>query len=123
VPKDNAVTTNFKQVKSRPGQEVRRGAAVFDAGALRAEMHAHAATLPAGLEAGRGSRSRPATAGGGAPAHGPSLARSHAIWRSRPDRRLARRAPPPRTPRRHRRKFLEAIWRYYNIVDFAVAMA
>src|SRR5439155_7121827 len=51
VPKDNAVTTNFKQVKfSVQAKKFDVPLQLFEAGALRAEMLAHAATLPARLE-------------------------------------------------------------------------
>jgi len=53
VPKDNAVTTNFKQVKfSVQAKKYDVALRLFDAGPLRAEMRAHAATLPPGLEDG-----------------------------------------------------------------------
>ena len=47
------------------------------------------------------------------------VARSGA--RGRPPARRAGRAPP-RARAATGRRFLEAIWRYYNLVDFAVAM-
>ena len=53
VPKDNAVTTNFKQVKfSVQAKKFDVALQLYEAGALRTEMRAHAATLPAGLEDG-----------------------------------------------------------------------
>jgi len=53
VPKDNAVTINFKQVKfSVQARKFDVALRLFETGALRAEMRAHAATLPAGLEDG-----------------------------------------------------------------------
>jgi len=123
VPKDNAVTTNFKQVKfSVQAKKYDVALRLFDAGPLRAEMRAHAATLPPGLEDGSAPRSRPATGRGRADAH-------DLFCRARRDLALeADRQPPVPTPPRTRApppdvKFLEAIWRYYNLVDFAVAIA
>ena len=53
VPKDNAVTTNFKQVKfSVQAKKFDVALRLFETGALRTEMRAHASTLPAGLEEG-----------------------------------------------------------------------
>jgi hypothetical protein len=118
TPKDNAVTTNFKQIKfsveARKFDVARR---LYAEGPLRAEMTARAATLPAGLEAG----TRAALDAGDAAATerglmlffcalGRDLAREGA-------RQLAAGAPPATTAPR----FLEAIWRYYNLVDFAVS--
>ena len=53
VPKDNAVTTNFKQVKfSVQAEKFDVALRLFETGPLRAEMRAHAAALPSGLEDG-----------------------------------------------------------------------
>jgi hypothetical protein len=118
TPKDNAITTNFKQIKfsveARKFDVARR---LFDEGPLRAEMTARAAALPEGLPA----RTRAALEAGDAAeverglmvffcALGRDLAREA-------ERQLAAGAPPAATAG----KFLEAIWRYYNLVDFAVS--
>jgi len=117
TPRDNAVTTNFKQVKfSVEAGKFDVARRLFEAGPLRAEMRARAAALPAGLEA----RTRAALEAGDAAeverglmvffcALGRDLAREA-------DRLLAAGAAPAATASR----FLEAIWRYYNLVDFAV---
>ncbi|HEU4367788.1 MAG TPA: hypothetical protein VFV05_06095 [Methylomirabilota bacterium] len=117
TPKDNAVTTNFKQLKfsveARKFDVARR---LFDEGPLRAEMRARADALPPGLEA----RTRAALDAGDVAeverglmvffaALGRDLAREA-------DRQLAAGATPAVTASR----FLEAIWRYYNLIDFAV---
>jgi hypothetical protein len=117
TPKDNAITTNFKQVKfSVEAGKFDVARRLFDEGPLRAEMRARAAGLPAGLEA----RTRAALEAGDAAeverglmvffcALGRDLAREA-------DRQLAAGAVPAGIASR----FLEAIWRYYNLVDFAV---
>ena len=123
VPRDNAVTTNFKQVKfSVQAKKYDVALRLFDAGPLRAEMHAHAATLPPGLEDG----TRAALAAGDAPEvertlmiFFAALARDLAL---EADRQLARPDATADARAATGRKFLEAIWRYYNLVDFAVAM-
>ncbi len=53
VPKDNAVTANFKQVKfSVQAAKFDVALRLFETGPLRAEMRTHAASLPSGLEDG-----------------------------------------------------------------------
>ena len=122
VPKDNAVTTNFKQVKfSVQAKKYDVARRLFDEGPLRAEMRRQAATLPPGLEDG----TRAALA-----AHdGPEVERRLMIFFAalsrdlalEADRQLARPDATAETRAATGRKFLEAIWRYYNLVDFAVA--
>jgi len=122
VPKDNAITTNFKQVKfSVQAGKYDVALRLFDSGALRAEMRAHAATLPAGLEDG----TRAALSAG----DGPEVERRLMIFFAalsrdlalEADRQIARPDATAETRVATGRKFLEAIWRYYNLVDFAVA--
>lgn len=118
TPKDNAITTNFKEVKfsvqaGKFDVALRR----FEAGPLRAEMRARAGALPAGLEA----RTRAALEARDAPAVERALmvffvALAHDLAREA-DRQLAATAAPPVAIAQ---RFLEAIWRYYNLVDFAV---
>jgi hypothetical protein len=122
VPKDNAITTNFKQVKfSVQASKYDVALRLFDTGALRAEMRAHAATLPPGLEDG----TRAALTAG----DGPEVERRLMIFFAalsrdlalEADRQIARPDTAAETRIATGRKFLEAIWRYYNLVDFAVA--
>ena len=122
VPKDNAVTINFKQVKfSVQARKFDVALRLFEAGALRAEMRAHAATLPAGLE----DETRAALA----TSDGPEVERRLMIFFAalardlarEADRRLAEVGGTAESRVATGRKFLEAIWRYYNLVDFAVA--
>ena len=122
VPKDNAVTTNFKEVKfSVQAKKYAVALRLFDTGPLRAEMRAHAATLPPGLE----DNTRAALAAGDGPEverrlmiFFAALARDLAL---EADRQLARPDAPAEARIATGKKFLEAIWRYYNLVDFAVA--
>ena len=122
VPKDNAVTINFKQVKfSVQARKFDVALRLFETGALRAEMRAHAATLPAGLE----DETRAALAA----SDGPEVERRLMIFFAalardlalEADRRLAETGGTAESRAATGRKFLEAIWRYYNLVDFAVA--
>jgi hypothetical protein len=117
APKDNAITTNFRDVKfsvqaGKFDVALRR----FDEGPLRAEMRTRAASLPPGLE----SRTRAALEARDAAGVEQSLmvfflALARDLAREA-DRQLAA-APSAATAQR----FLEAIWRYYNLVDFAVS--
>jgi hypothetical protein len=118
TPKDNAITTNFKELKfSVQAGKFDVARRRFDQGALRAEMRARAAALPAGLEA----RTRRALETRDAAGVERSLmiffvALAHDLAREA-DRQLAAGGPPPVATAQ---RFLEAIWRYYNLVDFAV---
>ena len=123
VPRDNAVTTNFKQIKfSVQAGRFDVALQLFESGAVRGEMRAQAATLPSGLEDGTRAALR---ASDGLEAERrlmiffAALARDLAV---EADRRLGEPGVTPETRAATGRKFLEAIWRYYNLVDFAVAM-
>jgi hypothetical protein len=117
TPKDNAITTNFKELKfSVEAGKFDVARRLFEQGALRREMRARAVTLPAGLEA---------QLSGALFARNPgeverllmiffaALGRDLAL---EAERQLAAGADPVPVAS----KFLEAIWRYYNLVDFAV---
>jgi hypothetical protein len=117
TPKDNAITENFKQVKfSAQAGKFDVALRLYDGGPLRAEMRARAATLPQGLE----TRTRAALiardaaeAERGLAIFFVALARDLAL---EADRQLAAGGPSATIGPR----FLEAIWRYYNLADFAV---
>jgi len=118
TPKDNAITENFKQVKfSAQAGKFDVAVRLYDAGPLRAEMRARATALPDGLE----SRVRAALvahdateAERGLAVFFVALARDLAL---EADRQIAGGAPPATIGPR----FLEAIWRYYNLADFVVS--
>jgi hypothetical protein len=110
TPKDNAITTNFKAIKfSVQAGKFDVARRLFDEGALRKEM-------PKSLEA----RARAALVAGDAAGveralmlFFVSLARDLAL---EGERQLGAGADAAVAGPR----FLEAIWRYYNLVDFAV---
>ena len=118
APKDNAITTNFRDVKfsvqaGKFDVALRR----FDEGPLRAEMRARAAALPPGLEARTRAAIQARDAAG--VEHGLMvffIALATDLAREA-DRQLA---AGPSSPVATAQRFLEAIWRYYNLVDFAV---
>jgi hypothetical protein len=119
--RDNEVSANFKQIKFalQAGKfDVARQ--LYEAGALRRDLQAQAARLPAGLDASI----RNALAAGDARAAERGLmvffvALTRDLAREA-DRQLADPGASPETRLASSRKFLEAIWRYYNLVDFAV---
>jgi hypothetical protein len=118
TPKDNAITTNFKQLKfSVQAGKFDVARRLFDDGPLRGEMRTRAAALPDGLEA----RTRAAfDAGDAAEVERGLMIFFAALGRDlalEADRQLGAGAAPAPTGAR----FLEAIWRYYNLVDFAVS--
>ncbi len=119
--RDNDVSANFKQIKfSIQAGKTDVALQLFDAGALRKEMQARATRLPAGLE----SSTRAALTAGDAKTAEldlavffAALARDLAL---EADRKLAELAPVDAQAAAGV-KFLEAIWRYYNLVDFAIS--
>ena len=122
VPKDNEITTNFKQIKfSVQAGKFDVALRLFETGPLHADMRARAATLPAGLEAGLHAALE---RGDGAEVERRLMIFFAALARDLA-REAARQTADPTRSREARTaigaRFLEAIWRYYNLVDFAVA--
>ena len=122
VPRDNEVSANFKQLKfSLQARKFEVATRLFETGALRRELRARAARLPAGLE----TRIREALRAGdvrvaetGLMVFFAALIRELALDA---DRMLAEAREPAGARVSSANKFLEAIWRYYNLVDFAVS--
>ncbi len=122
VPRDNEISTNFKQIKfSVQAQKFDVARRLFEEGALRRELRKQATTVPPGLEASI----RAALAAGDARAAEAglmvffaALVRDLAL---EADRQLADAHTAPGTRVASGGKILEAIWRYYNLVDFAVS--
>jgi hypothetical protein len=122
TPRDNEITTNFKQIKfSLQAKKFDVALHLFEEGALRAAMREKAGTLPAGLE----SETRAALQSNDAleverrlMIFFAALARELALEADRQlaDGKLSREARAATG-----RRFLEAMWRYYNLVDFAVS--
>jgi hypothetical protein len=121
VPRDNAVSANFKQLKfSLQARKFDVAARLYETGALKKELRARAATLPAGLEnrIGEALRAQDARAAEtGLLVFFAALIRELALDA---DRMLADAREPAAARVASAGKFLEAIWRYYNLVDFAV---
>ena len=120
--RDNDVSANFKQIKfSIQAGKLDVALKLFDAGALRKAMQAQAARLPADLEAS----TRAALKNGDAKTAEldlaiffAALARDLAL---EADRKLGEAGASPEARKVTGTKFLEAIWRYYNLVDVAIS--
>ena len=121
TPRDNEISANFKQLKfSIEARKFDVALRLFDEGALRKELRARATGLPRGLDDGIRAalqRSDAAEAERGLMIFVVSLARDLAL---EANRQLSDGAAPADARAAAGRKFLEAIWRYYNLVDFAV---
>ena len=122
VPSDNEISANFKQIKfSIQAGKFEVARRLFETGAVLVEMRARTARLPIGLEAA----TRAALGAGDGPrverclmVFFAALSRDLAL---EADRRVAATNEAAATRAAEGRKFLEAIWRYYNLVDFAVS--
>lgn len=121
VPRDNELSANFKQLKfSIQARKFDVAARLFETGAIRAAMRAEADRLPAGLE----EATRAALAAG----DGPRAERGLVVFFAalirglalEADRRLADTRESAAARVATGQKLLEAIWRYYNLVDFTV---
>ena len=121
APRDNEISANFKQIKfAIQARKMDVALRLFDTGALRKEMQARAAHLPVGLE----RETRAALERGDARATEldlavfvAALARDLAVDA---DRMLAA-GGSAETRTAAATRFLEAIWRYYNLVDFTIS--
>lgn len=119
TPRDNEISANFKQLKfSLEARKFEVALRLYDEGALRKELRARSGALPAGLD----DRLRAALQRGDVPDAEAglmvfvlALARDLAL---EADRQVAAASADARAA--VGRKFLEAIWRYYNLVDFLV---
>ena len=122
TPRDNEITINFKQIKfSLQAQKFDVALRLFDEGALREAMREKAGTLPAELE--RGTRIALQSKDGVEVERRlmiffAALARELAI---EADRQLGAATLSREARAAMGQRFLEAMWRYYNLVDFAVS--
>ena len=122
TPRDNDVSANFKQLKySMQERKFAVAAGLYERGPLRAALRAQAAALPPGLD----ETIRAALAAGdGAEAERGLMVFFAALARDlafEADRQLGDAQLSPGARLAASGKFVEAIWRYYNLVDFAVS--
>lgn len=121
TPRDNAVSANFKQIKfALQARKFDVAQELYETGPLRRELRARDRALPAGLD----DAIRAELAAGDAPAAEGGLmvfflrlVHELAVEADR----QARGPGPADTRRAAARRFLEAIWRYYNLVDYTVS--
>jgi hypothetical protein len=122
VPRDNEISANFKQLKfSLQARKFDVAARLFEEGALKRELRARAAALPGGLEASIAGALR---AGDARAAETGLMVFFAALIRAlslEADGKLADARAPAAARVASANRFLEAIWRYYNLVDFAVS--
>ena len=120
--RDNAVSANFKQIKfSLQAGKFDVALRLYEEGALRQEMRAQAKRLPAGLDdtVRAALRARdPKTTETALALFFTALSRDLALEASA---RLADPGASAETRSAAGAKFLDAIWRYWNLVDFAVS--
>ena len=121
-PRDNEISANFKQLKfAIQAGKFDVAQRLFESGAVRKEMLAMAARLPPGLEsqvAGKLREHKGAEAERGLVTFFAALTRDLA---QEAERQVSDRSVPVEVRAAAGRKFLEAIWRYYNLVDFAIS--
>lgn len=122
TPRDNAVSLNFKQIKfSLQERKFDVAVRLYETGDLRRELQARAATLPRELD--ETIRTSLAAGDGAAAEHGLTLFFLRLVHELALE--AARQTAPGATPAPARaavgRRFLEAIWRYYNLIDFDLA--
>ena len=121
VARDNEVSANFKQIKfSMQAQKFAVATTLYEGGALRRELLKQSATLP-GLDASIRQALNAGDARGaetGLMVFFAALVRDLAL---EADRQLADARAPAAARMAGGGKILEAIWRYYNLVDFALS--
>jgi hypothetical protein len=122
TPRDNEVSANFKQLKfSIQAGRFDVARRLYDTGALRRELQAQSARLPAGLDEDiRAALQR----GDGREAERGFMVFFVALVRDlalEADRQVSDPATAVQARAAAGRKFLDAIWRYYNLIDFALS--
>lgn len=121
IPKDTEVSANFKQIKfAIQAGKFDVALRLFDEGALHAEMEKLERRLPAGLEDGLRAALRAKDARGAEVRLMTFMVFVARDLTREAERRLADGATPPSVRTARARKLLEAVWRYYNLVDFVV---
>ncbi|MBI2204369.1 MAG: hypothetical protein HYU41_11025 [Candidatus Rokubacteria bacterium] len=120
--RDNELSQNFKQLKAAlRARKTDVALRLFEDGAVRRTMRTDAARLPAGIETGTRAALRAGDVAGAEAlivALMAALARDMAVEAAAKARDAATSADARRATAG---RFLEAIWRYWNLIDFAVS--
>lgn len=122
TPRDNEVSANFKQIKfSIQAKRFDVAARLYETGPLRRQLRSQAPRMPAGLDEAIGTALRAGDARGVES----GLMRFFAVLMRdlvlEADRQVDDRRSAVDTRADAVRKLLEATWRYYNLVDFAIS--
>jgi hypothetical protein len=122
TPKDNEISQNFKQIKfALQARKLDVATRLYADGAVRREMKTRAATLPPGLEAATHAALR----AGDVPRAEAGLATVFAVLARElaveADRTVADTAAAPDARLAAANRFLDAIWRYWNLIDFVAS--
>ena len=119
--RDNEVSANFKQIKfSIQAGKFDVARKLFEEGALRKEMQQGAAKLPAGLEASTRSALKRGDTRGVEVALAVFFAALARDLAREAEAKLVQPGVPPEAQTAAAGRFLEAIWRYWNLIDFVI---
>ncbi|HSF05511.1 MAG TPA: hypothetical protein VLG10_06920 [Methylomirabilota bacterium] len=122
TPRDNEVSANFKQLKfSIQAGRFDVARRLYETGALRRELQVQAGRLPAGLDEAIGAALQ---RGDGQEAERGLMVFFVALVRDlvlEADRQVSDPTTAVQARAAAGRKFLDAIWRYYNLIDFALS--
>lgn len=120
TPRDDDLSASYKQMRfALDAREFAVARRLFEQGPLRREMRARADALPPGLEAATRAALRAEDARGTERAVLILLVALVRDLAAEADRRLGE-APADGAWREVGRRFYEATWRYYNLIDFAM---
>jgi hypothetical protein len=122
TPRDNEISANFKQIKfSIQAKRFDVAMRLYDTGALRRALRSQASRMPPGLDEAIGT----ALNAGDARAAESGLMRFFAVLMRdlvlEADRQASDRSSAVDERADAARKLLQATWRYYNLVDFAIS--
>lgn len=120
--RDNEISQNFKQLKfALQARKLDVALRLYEEGAIRRETRARTARWPAGLE----TVTREAVRAGDVPRAEAALALVFATLARdlavEAGVKVAARLTPPEARIATANRFLEAIWRYWSLIDFAVS--
>ena len=120
--RDNDVSANFKQIKfSIQAGKFDVARKLFEDGALRKEMKQRSATLPAGLEASTQAALKRGDTSGVEAALAVFFAALARDLAREAGAKLAQPGVSAEAQTAAAGRFLEAIWRYWNLIDFLIS--
>src|SRR5262245_16678267 len=121
TPRDNDVSVNFKQIKfSIQAGKFDVAQRLFEEGAIRKEMKQRSATLPSELEASTRAAMKRGDTSGVEAALAVLFAALARDLAHEAEAKLAQPGASAEVQTAAAGRFLEAIWRYWNLVDFVI---